>query len=121
MLSRFAIVLILCVASVVPAYAGQISTTNGKTVWTSTQCKEPTAPAGLPKNPETPANDMNARITAYNNFANAADVYMKCLVTESTHDAATGGNEITQQAQAMIDAEQSKAVALHTSLNNPSK
>ena len=110
MLARFAIVLILAVLAATSAHAN--TTLYNDVSWKSTQCAEPSPPAALPSNPETPADQMNASVVAYDNYSKKGHAYMECLVSEATRDSATGGQSVDDQAQAMINAEQKKVMAV---------
>ena len=106
--ARFAIVFILAALAATSAQAAKL---YDDVSWKSTQCAEPSPPADLPGNPETPADQMNASVVAYDNYSRQSRAYMDCLASEATHDAVPGDKSVADQAQSMIDAEQKKVMA----------
>ena len=112
MLCRFVPVFIIAMIAATSAQAGDVVYMNGQVGWRSTQCKEPIAPIGYANNPETPANDLNARVNTYNTYMQASQKYMNCIAAESQHDAKLVSHSVTEAALKMIDNEQRKALAL---------
>ncbi|HBM91367.1 MAG TPA: hypothetical protein DD400_05795 [Rhodospirillaceae bacterium] len=78
--------------------AGQLSSMEGKGKWMSSECKAPVAPSSVPKDSETPANDLNTAVAAHNTFVEEAKVYMDCISKEAEHDAATMSQLIIDEA-----------------------
>jgi hypothetical protein len=113
---RFVSVLAIFALFAAPALAGDVTISNGKTAWQSTQCKIPAPPSSLANNPETPANDLNARVAAFNAFTQDVQAYAACMSREAEHDANAASEAIVAAAQAVIDQEQKKAAALAASL-----
>ena len=112
MLARFVFVTTIFALFAGPARAGTVMAEGGKIAWQSTQCSPPAAPPSLSKNPEMRANDMNARVTDYNNFTQAAQAYSECVSREAEHDANAASEAIVAAAQATIDGEQKEVAAL---------
>ena len=112
MLFRFIPTFIIVMLASASIHAGDVVYMNGQVGWRPTQCKIPAEPAGLGNNPETPANDMNARVNAYNSYVQASQAYMNCLTDESQHDAKLVSHSVTEAALKMIDSEQQKVRAL---------
>ncbi len=105
LLSLTMILLVGLVASA-PALAGKVSYADGKGQWVPTTCGTLQAPVVNNGDPETPANDMNARVTAHNAFVAAADAYMACVSKEAQNDAEAFGQLITNSAQDLINQTQ---------------
>jgi hypothetical protein len=101
-----------------PALAGSVTITNGQVTWQSNQCQAPATPAMGKPNSETRANDMNARVTEYNNYASAAQAYMNCLSNEAQHDAGAVSQSIAGQAQVLISAAQQNVTDLGASFHH---
>jgi len=117
MLIRFAPALITLTLFATPALAGNVTVTaDGKMSWQSTQCTVPTPPPSLSKNPETPANSMNARVTEYNAYVHAAESYMNCVSDEASRDAAGTSQMIVKTAQDIISREQEAVAASNAPL-----
>ncbi|MDE1902112.1 MAG: hypothetical protein KGI37_10805 [Alphaproteobacteria bacterium] len=109
-------------ASVAPALAGTLSFDNGRTVWHSTQCTEPSAPESvLNANPETSGDDMNALIGKHNAYVAAMQSYMNCLSDEAAHDQSAMSQAIVTGAKQMIADAQSKVDADAQALKNRQK
>jgi hypothetical protein len=104
-----------------PAMAGTVTITNGQVTWQSNQCPPPVAPSAAAPGPNTRANDMNARVTEYNSYASAAQVYMNCLSNEAQHDAAAVSQTITNQAQNLISTTQKSVTDLGEPLRQASR
>lgn len=117
MLARFAIVLLSATFTVTTAYANGNPILYNDVSWKSTQCAEPSPPAALPSNPETPADAMNAGVIAYENYTKAGNAYMNCLASEAMRDSKTGGQSVSDEAQAMINAEHNKIIATDEALH----
>ncbi len=98
----FTQVLLITAMCTTPAIAGNASLTNGQGTWQSTQCVSPTPPSPEAHDPETPANDVNLRVTQHNQYVQAANDYMKCISTEAQHDADTMSQAIVSAAQAVM-------------------
>jgi hypothetical protein len=107
MLARFAAVLILAGLTSTSAIAKNYDEIS----WKPMQCREPAPPSGLPGDPETPADTMNASVVSYDHYAKTSESYMDCLASEATRDSRTGGQNVSNEAQTMIDAEQKKVIA----------
>jgi hypothetical protein len=101
---------VLLIAS--PALAGNVTATNNQVVWQSTQCTAPpAAPAPLAAaNRHSSAEDMNKRVTEYNQYVEQVQAYMDCVSKEAQTDAASANQAITGSAQKAIDDER-KSVA----------
>lgn len=95
----------------VPAFAGTASFADGKGEWKSTNCMAPTPPANLPKDPETPANDLNARVMLHNQYVEIAKSYMTCLGREAHNDATAVSQMIVGEAQTLIQKTQDQIAA----------
>jgi len=112
MLTRFVPVFIIVMLASASAQAGDVVYMNGQVGWRSTQCKEPMPPTGYGNNPETPANDLNANVNAYNAYVQASQNYMNCISKESQHDAKLVSHSVTEAALKMIDNEHRKVLQL---------
>ncbi|MGE3624509.1 MAG: hypothetical protein AB7H77_11665 [Bdellovibrionales bacterium] len=106
----------LCAAvllAVCPAMAGNVAVSeDGKVVWRSTKCQAPAVPPGLGNNPETPANELNARVAEYNKYVPVVETYMNCMSGEAQKDAAATSQAVIDAAQKVIADEQAKLKAL---------
>jgi hypothetical protein len=112
MLTRFVSVVLTAALVATPALAGNVSVANGQTSWQSTECTEPATPASLAAGPETPANNINARVSDYNAYVKLSQSYMDCLANEGQKDASAVSTSVVGAAQSVIEDEQKKVVAL---------
>ena len=101
--SRFLAMTILPLLLAGPAIGGELSFSEGKVTWQSTQCPVPAIPA-FPEavNSETAANDMNWRVMQYNQYVLLAQAYMDCVSNESQRDAKATGQVIVNAGQTTI-------------------
>jgi len=99
-----------------PAAAGTVTVKDGQVSWQSTRCTAPAPPPSLQKNPETPANDINARVADYNAFSRAVQAYDACIGGEAQTDANTVSQAIVAAAQSVIEDEQRTATSLGAQL-----
>jgi len=106
--------------SAAPAKAGTVSVKDGQVSWQSTRCTAPVPPPSLSNNPETAANDMNARVADYNAFSHAVQAYDTCIGNEAQTDANTVSQAIVAAAQAVIEDEQRTATSLGAQLRQKS-
>jgi len=118
---RFALIIAGTALFAVPALAGTVTINGGQVTWKSTQCVAPPAPPNATPNPETPANDMNARVAHYNAYASAAQAYMNCLSNEAQQDSGTVSQSIVGQAQTLITDTQKNVTDLGAPLRLPPK
>ena len=88
-----------------PAFAGELSFSDGQTHWKSTQCTVPKASPFL-TNAETAANNLNFWVTQYNLYVEAAQNYMQCISDESGRDATTTSQAIINAGQDAINETQ---------------
>ena len=96
-----------------PAAAGSISVNDGKVSWQSTQCMAPVTPPSLAAvNHETPAEDMNKRVTEYNQYAMAMQSYLDCISKEAQTDASATSQSVVSAAQAVIETSQKNMAEL---------
>jgi hypothetical protein len=87
-----------------PALAGNVTAANNQVVWQSTQCTAPTAPAALSSaDRHSSADDMNKRVTEYNQYVQQVQAYMDCISKEAQTDATSANQSITGSAQKTID------------------
>lgn len=94
-----------------PVFAGNVTAANNQITWQSTQCTAPTAPAPVTTaNRHSSAEDLNKRITEYNQYVDQVQAYMDCVSKEAQTDAATANQAIIGTAQKTIDDER-KSVA----------
>lgn len=109
----FPLVLTLLVLSLpLTAQAGSLSFTEGQGTWQSTKCTPPTAPGPLPSDPETAANDLNARIAAANAYADSSKAYMDCVSDEAQSDAGSVNRVISRSVQAVMQRTQADVAAV---------
>jgi hypothetical protein len=88
----------------IPAVAGTVTATDGKVGWQSTQCPPPAAPASLVSaDHETPAEDMNTRITQYNQYVGLMQTYMQCMSKEAEGDANMASGAVIKAGQGVIE------------------
>ena len=99
-----------------PAAAGTVTVKDGQVSWQSTRCTVPTPPPSLQKNPETPANDINARVSDYNTFSRAVQAYNTCISGEAQTDANTVSQAVVAAAQSVIEDEHRTAASLGAQL-----
>lgn len=106
------ILAVLAVMAAMPAFAGNLSFENGRTAWHTTQCQKPVAPASVASaNSETAGNDMNALMSQYNAYVDAAQAYMSCISSEAERDQSMVNQAIAASAQQAIAAVQSEVSA----------
>jgi hypothetical protein len=97
----------------VPTFAGDVTMTNGQTVWKSTQCTAPVIPPVLNGvGSEDTADDVNTRVTQYNAYINLVQAYMNCMSNESQADATHASDAVLTAAQAQIAEVNQRANAL---------
>lgn len=102
-----------------PAVAGELSFVDGHTIWRSTQCQEPAVPPLLSGiGSEAAANDVNIRITQYNQYVQQSQDYMNCISQEAQRDAGAASQAITATGQSIINATQNNVVRLKQSLQS---
>lgn len=101
------------------ALAGTLTYGDMRGKWQPTGCTAPQSLAAMAKNPETPANDLNAQITARNKFVQEANAYMQCISQEAQKDADAVGLLVTQSAKAIIDKTQAEIDAAIVSSAQP--
>ena len=93
------------------AQAGNINVMNGQPVW-QTGCTEPMAPPSVyAAGSNADADNVNARMTAYNVYAGQMQDFMNCVSNESQNDAAATSQSIAANAQTIIDTAQAKVRA----------
>jgi len=109
---KFALALAGTVLLAGPAMAGTVTIAGGQVAWHSSQCTAPAEPSFAKPEPETPANNLNARVREYNSYASAAQDYMNCVSNEAKHDAGVVSQLITDQAENMIDRTDQRVKAL---------
>ncbi len=112
---RFLIVPIMAmlIAGTAPAFAGNLTFSNGRSQWQSTRCTEPvTPPAFASVNSETPAGSMNELSASYNTYATQMQSYMDCISDEAQSDSGMANQVIGQSAQTTIEAAQHKVTML---------
>jgi hypothetical protein len=85
-----------------PVHAGTLSFVNGQGVWTSTACGMPQGVGGAPQDPETPADNLNARSAGHAPYVHSVEASMNCVAQEAEHDARVSGQIILQEAQILI-------------------
>ncbi len=85
-----------------PVHAGTLSFVNGQGVWTSTACDMPQGVGGAPQDPETPADDLNARSAGHAPYVRSVEDAMNCVAQEAENDAQVSGQIIIQEAQMLI-------------------
>jgi hypothetical protein len=103
----------------VPAFAGQVDIVEGRIQWRPTQCSVPAPPPSLVSvDPETRAEDMNTRVTLYNQYVQAASVYMNCLSNESQADANAASKAIVASGTAAIKDVQDRLQMLNPAAKN---
>jgi hypothetical protein len=102
-----------------PSSAGNITFVNGQNVWHSTQCTPPQTPPSLAAaNPESRAEDMNTRITQYNQFVQASQSYMYCVSAEAQRDGEAANEAIVHSGESAIADMQKTVTALGASLQS---
>jgi beta-glucosidase/6-phospho-beta-glucosidase/beta-galactosidase len=98
-------------AAVPVAEAGNISFNEGRGAWQSTRCQKPAAPSAMNVDPETYANDLNARMAMHNQFVAQAEAYANCVSEEAAQDASAVGAMISGSAQKAIEQMQGEVAA----------
>lgn len=99
-----------------PAFAGEMTQSKGQTIWLSTKCSAPVIPAVLKAvDSEAAANDVNLRVTQYNEYVARVQVYMDCLSAEAQADATRISTDIINAAQKEIEDVNANAIALGAS------
>ena len=99
------------------AFAGSMSLSNGKAIWQTSNCTEPTAPPSLlAADKETHAGDMNHMMENYNAYAANMQTYMNCISKEAETDSGSINEAITKSAQASIEAAHKKVSDFHDAL-----
>ncbi len=87
-----------------PAMAGTISMANGTVAWQSTQCTAPVAPPSLlSADHMSAAEDMNTRVTQYNQYAVQVQSYLDCLGNEAQTDANATAQAVVASAKGRMD------------------
>lgn len=94
--------LLFAIMLTIPAFAGTMNFSDGGGSWQSTRCSPPNPPSSLPKDPETPANDLNAKMGARGQYISALENYMACVSKEAEGDATAAGQIIIRAAQDLI-------------------
>ncbi len=112
-LSQFVFFAVSVLASV-PAMAGTVTASGGQVNWQSTQCTPPASPAPVvvPSRHHAPPNeaeDVNRRVTAYNDYTSKVQAYMDCISNEAQADAKSISDAIAASAQHTIDDARSHA------------
>ncbi len=79
-------------------------------------CVPPVSPYAFQGAAESAANDLNAQVMAYNEFADAANDYMACVANEGERQARKASLEALRQAQEKIDAMQGQVAQLRAQL-----
>jgi hypothetical protein len=106
-------ILVLGVVTAAPVFAGSLYFTDGRADWHSTQCSKPAAPPALTSmSPETPADDLNAKMRVYNAYTQQVQTYMNCVSDEAQKDANAASQAITASAQAVIGQTETELSAL---------
>jgi hypothetical protein len=102
-----------------PALAGTVTTDNNQVTWQSTQCTAPAQPASVVSaDRHSKADDMNKRVTAYNEYVTQVQAYMDCVSKEAQADASNANQSITGSAQKQIDETRKSVTALAEPLKN---
>jgi len=97
------------------AEAGNLSFSDGQGAWQSTRCFPPKAQEDMPKDPETAANDLNARMGAQSQYKAALENYMNCVKKEAESDAAAAGQVIIRAAQDIIQKSHAELMKMSAS------
>jgi hypothetical protein len=96
-----------------PAFAGEVTITNGQATWRSTQCMAPVTPAVLNgTSSEAAASDVNTRVTQYNDYTRLVQVYLDCMSNEAQTDATGASSAVIASATAQMNEVQQRANAL---------
>jgi nitrogen fixation/metabolism regulation signal transduction histidine kinase len=112
-ISSFAALLTGVILTASPAYAGTVTRVNDQVVWQSTQCVAPATPPSLiASSPESHAEDLNMKISDYNQYVNLMHIYTECMSNEAQNDANNTAHSITASAQVVIDNTMQQADAL---------
>lgn len=98
------------------AQAGSLSYSDGRGGWKSTMCVKPERPAALPIDPEAMANDLNARVEAYNLYAAYTQAYLDCLTKEVERDAQSAQYVLTEASKKQMKAAQDELAEIHGQL-----
>ncbi len=111
---------ILCVATLSLAagavQAGSLSYSDGRGGWKPTMCVKPDRPAALPIDPEAMANDLNARVEAYNIYAAYTQAYLDCLTKEVERDAQSAQYVLTEASKKLMKEAQDELAEIHGQL-----
>lgn len=97
-----ALMLIFSLLTPQPTYAGTTSVADGKGIWQSTKCIAPKLPESLSNDPETPADELNDRMRAYNEYVAQVQGYMSCVSQEAKADADANNQIVIRTAQEII-------------------
>jgi hypothetical protein len=88
----------------IPAVAGTVTASDNKIAWKSTQCATPTPPESLlAADPHSHAEDMNTRVTQFNQYVGLMQSYMNCLSAEAQNDANSASQSIIKAGQDEIE------------------
>ena len=110
----------LMIGFAVPVSAGTLSYSEGQGQWQSSRCVAPPIPNLAPaQNTDNAANDLNARITAYNAYVPQADAFMRCIAAEAEADARGTQLVIGGRASEIIKGQQDMVAQMRTSLVGP--
>src|SRR5262249_47024047 len=110
---NFSVFLAAVLLIATPAMAGNVTSTDNQVSWQSTQCKAPKAPASVAAaDRHSKAEDMNKRVTAYNEYVQQVQAYMDCVSNEAQADANSANQSITGAAQKQIDEARKSVTAL---------
>lgn len=113
----FILVLVTLFLTPLAVQAGQISSAGNKGRWTSTDCTAPVAPGSFQKDPEAKANDLNAKVAAYNAYADDAKIYMDCVASEAERDAKAMSKLIIDEASVKLQEMSAGVQAASDALN----
>lgn len=120
MRKSFGFLLAVGVLAAMPALAGNLTFDNGQPAWHSSTCVKPVpSKSVLAAHPETAGNDMNALISQYNAYADAAQDYMDCISGEAENDQDSIGKAIASGAEAEIAAMRAEVEKLAPSSRVP--
>lgn len=108
-----------CIISAQPftATAGNLELREGSGKWTTTRCALPLAPDEAVTDPETGAEDMNARIVRHNKFVTEMQSYINCVANEATDDMNASNHAINDGAQLAIQRAKADVVAAEAKLS----